>query len=95
MLAAMRRASSRVKLGRPSLSRLLPVGVGGDEAGVGFLSGPGRREAAGTHGGSEWHGAAADGRGSAETRSVGAVADFHMAVASDKHFLVKLVFAAP
>ena len=25
----------------------------------------------------------------------GAVADFHMAVASDKHFLVKLVFAAP
>src|SRR5437762_2447403 len=29
------------------------------------------------------------------TRSVAAVPDFHMAVASDKHFLVKLVFAAP
>ena len=55
MLAAMRRASSRVSNGSRSPSRLileidvgerLPVSVADDKAGIGLFGGPRRREAA-------------------------------------------------
>ena len=53
MLAAMRRASSYVSRRAPprlvleiDVGQRLPVGVTDDEAGLGLLDGPGRREAA-------------------------------------------------